>query len=79
MNRRVYRYREPTSFDVKVVFELPNHIHKIEEIGGHIDYMYIFCNNCPTVWQSDFAEAKVKPLIILEATCDYHLWFWHSF
>ena len=39
--------------------------------------MHTYWKNCPTAWQGSFSGAKKKPTIVLEASCDYHLFFWH--
>ena len=47
-------------------------------MGGSLDCMHTFWKNCPVAWQGDFNVAKSKLSIVLEAVCDYHLWFWHT-
>jgi hypothetical protein len=36
--------------------------------------------NCPKAWQGAFSSGKnsTGPTVVLEALCDYHLWFWHA-
>ena len=70
--------RLPTPADVKAIFQLHEHIHKIKGMMGSLDGMHTFWKNCPVAWQGDFNGAKGKPSIVLEAACDHHLWFWHT-
>lgn len=37
----------------------------------------LFWKNCPKAWQGSFKGKENKPTIVMEAICDYHLFFWH--
>ena len=46
---------------------------------GSLDCMHTAWDKCPVGWQGSFKNGKKKkPSIVLEAACDYHLWFWHA-
>jgi hypothetical protein len=46
---------------------------------GSLDCTHTSWKNCPKAWQGSYkGKGKNPPSIILEATCDYHLWFWHA-
>ena len=75
---RIYQseyLRLPTASDVKSIFELHKAQHKVNGMMGSLDCMHTFWKNCPTAWQGSFCKAKGKPSIVLEAVCDYHIFF----
>ena len=54
-------------------------MHGVEGMLGSLDCMHTYWDKCPVAWQGAFSNgAKKKPSIVLEAACDYHLWFWHA-
>ena len=64
----------PTPSDVKAIFELHKHQHKINVMGGSLDCIHTFWKNCYVAWQGNFDGKEKRPSIVLEAACDYHLW-----
>ena len=69
--------RLPTPNDVKAITGLHEVKHGVPGMIGSLDCMHTYWKNCPTAWQGSFCGAKKKPTIVLEASCDYHLFFWH--
>ena len=46
---------------------------------GSLDCMQTKWKNCPLGWQQSFkGQSKGMSTIVLEAACDYNLWFWHA-
>ena len=72
--------RVPTSQDLKSITMLHKSVHSgVEGMLGSLDCMHTYWDKCPVGWQGAFSNgAKKKPSIVLEAACDYHLWFWHA-
>ena len=70
--------RCPTEEDVKSIVRLHKAIHKIDGMLGSLDCMHTAWKNCPVAWQGSFKGAKKIPTLVLEAACDYHMWFWHA-
>ena len=72
--------RKPTSHDLKAVMKLHQSVHMgMAGMMGSLDCMHTYWDKCPVAWQGAFRNgAKKKPSIVLEAACDYHLFFWHA-
>ena len=48
---------------------------------GSLDCMHIPWKNCPMAWKGSYTtgkDKKTQPTLVLEALCDYNLWFWHA-
>ena len=45
---------------------------------GSLDCLHIPWRNCPIAYQGSFSGSKGRPTIILEASANYDLWFWHA-
>ena len=72
--------RPPSSEDLKGITRLHRSVHAgVDGMLGSLDCMHTYWDKCPVGWQGAFMNgAKKKPSIVLEAACDYHLWFWHA-
>ena len=71
--------RVPTSEDLRAITQLHKAVHGVQGMLGSLDCMHTYWDKCPVAWQGAFSNgAKKKPSIVLEAACDYHLWFWHA-
>ena len=47
-------------------------------MGGSLNCMHTYWKNCPVALQGNFKGKEKRPSIVLEAACDYHLWFCHT-
>jgi len=72
--------RSPTSSDLQKINNLHSKVHGVEGMLGSLDCMHSRWKNCPKAWQGAFSSGKnsTGPTVVLEALCDYHLWFWHA-
>ena len=70
--------RTPTPEDLKAIMELHKKIHGVDGMFGSLDCCHTMWKNCPKAWQGSFKGKEDQPSIVLEAACDYHLWFWHA-
>ena len=71
--------RKPTVNDLKAIEKLHFEQHGVRGLYGSLDCMHSWWKNCPKAWQQTFKGKEWKPTIILEAVCDYNLWFWNIF
>jgi hypothetical protein len=69
--------RLPTAEDIKDIYTLHKHAHKVNGMFGSLDCSHTYWKNCPTAWQGSYKGKEGKPSIVLEGICDYHLFFWH--
>ena len=69
--------RLPTPADLKAITKLHKTVHKVDGMFGSLDCSHTTWKNCPKAWQGSFRGKEKKSTIVLEAICDYHLWFWH--
>jgi hypothetical protein len=69
--------RLPTSQDLKNIVELHKEVHNIDGMFGSLDCIHTVWKNCPVAWQGSYMGAKHVPTIVLEALCDYNMFFWH--
>jgi hypothetical protein len=70
----------PTAADLRVICALHQRVHGVSGMLGSLDCMLTKWKNCPMEWQGVFkgrAENKSMRTIVMEAVCDYYLWFWH--
>ena len=69
--------RAPTKADLKSILALHKEKHRgVDGMIGGLDCMHTYWDKCPVAWQGAFKNgSKKKPSIVLEAACDYNLWF----
>jgi hypothetical protein len=70
--------RLPTKKDLIAINKLHKAFHGFDGMFGSLDGMHTYWKNCPVAWQGAYKGKEKKPSIVLEAICDYHLWFWHG-
>jgi hypothetical protein len=70
--------RIPTTQDLKAISNLHKHVHKIDGMFGSLDCMQTYWKNCPGGWKGQYKGKEKKASIVLEAACDYQMWFWHT-
>jgi hypothetical protein len=71
--------RKPSPEDLAAIEQLHFCRHNTRGMYGSLDCMHVFWKQCPKAWQQSYKGKENKPSIVLEAVCDYNLWFWHSF
>jgi Plant transposon protein len=69
--------RLPTASDLKSILLLHKTVHGVEGMVGSLDCSHTYWKNCPKAWQGSYKGKEKMPSIVLEAICDYHLFFWH--
>jgi hypothetical protein len=67
-----------TKDDTRRVMALHKEVHGVPGMLGSIDCMHVPWKNCPYEWQGTCMGKSDSPTIIIEAACDYNLWFWHA-
>jgi hypothetical protein len=69
--------RLPTATDLKSILLLHKTVHGVEGMMGSLDCSHTYWKNCPKAWQGSYKGKEKMPSIVLEAICDYRLFFWH--
>lgn len=70
--------RHPSPDDVRSLSKLHKSVHGFDGMFGSLDCMHTRWKNCPKGWQGSYQGKSKRPTIVLEAICDYHMWFWHA-
>jgi Plant transposon protein len=72
--------RVPDENDLIRMCKLHRAAHGVNGMMGSLDCMHTHWKNCPKAWQASYKSGKESggPTVVLEAMCDYHLWFWHA-
>ena len=71
--------RKPTSEDLMAITQLHHSKHGVPGMFGSLDCMHTVWKNCPIAWHGSYQGKEKAPTLVLEAVCDYNLWFWHAF
>jgi Plant transposon protein len=77
---RLYRkkyLKKPNQEDMSRIAKLHETVHGVPGMLGSLDCMHTRWKNCPMAWQGSYKGQKGYPSVVLEAMCDYHLYFWH--
>jgi hypothetical protein len=69
--------RLPTSDDIKAITKLHKFVHNVDGMLGSLDCTHTYWKNCPVGWKGSYQGQNSAPSIVLEAVCDYNLFFWH--
>jgi Plant transposon protein len=69
--------KKPTQEDMSRIAQVHKTVHGVPGMLGSLDCMHTRWKNCPVAWQGCFKGQKGYPSVVLEALCDYHLYFWH--
>ena len=69
--------RHPTADDLKRIINLHRTVHGVPGMFCSLDCCHLRWKNCPKAWQGIYKGKEGFSSIVLEAACDYHLWFWH--
>ncbi len=72
-----YYLQQPTKEDAKRVLALYEEKHGVSGMFGSLDCMHVGWKNCPVAHQGQYSGKEKKPTLVLEAACDWNLWFWH--
>ena len=70
--------RKPTKADLKAILQLHKSVHGVDGMFGSLDCMHTYWKNCPKAWQGSFKGKEGHASIVMEAICDYHMFFWHA-
>ncbi len=66
-----------TKSDAKNVMMLHETQHGVKGMAGCLDCMHIQLENCPYSLRRKHVEKDGIPTLVLEASCNYKLFFWH--
>ena len=69
--------RIPDEEDLKNIVNLHKNVHKVDGMFGSLDCTHTYWKNCPKGHAGSYYGKEKKPTIVMEAACDYHMWFWH--
>jgi Plant transposon protein len=68
----------PDGKDLKIICQSHKYAHGIDGMVGLLDCSHMYWNNCPKAWQGSSQGKEGKPTVVLEALCNYHMFFWHA-
>ena len=68
----------PSTQQLKNLLELHHNQHGVNGMIGSLDCMHCKWKKCPKAYQGAFEGAKSGPTVVLEAICDYNLYFWDA-
>ena len=69
--------RKLTKSDAKKVSELHNNQHGVPGMIGCLDCMHVPWEHCPNYLRGQHVGKEGVPTLVVEASCDYNLFFWH--
>jgi hypothetical protein len=69
--------RKMSPVDAKRVERLHYEVHGIPGMAFSLDCSHFFWGKCPTSYHGQYKGKESGPTIVVEAGCDYNLWFWH--
>ena len=67
----------PTASQLKSIVNLHKVQHGVPGMVGSLDCMHCKWIKCPKVYHGAFKGSHDSPTVVLEAACDYNLYFWH--
>ena len=67
----------PTKQQMKEIVELHQLVHGVRGMLGSLDCMHTYWDKCPKAFHGSFKGKEKRPSVVLEAACDYNLYFWH--
>jgi hypothetical protein len=72
--------RTPDTLDLKRIVKLhKEERHGVNRMFGSLNCMHTPWRNCQKGWQASSISGKETVLtVVLKASSDYHLWFWHA-
>ena len=70
--------RRPTAANLKAISNLHLAVHGVPGMLGSLDCCHTHWRMCPKEWHGSFKGRNKVPTIVLEASSDYHTWFWHT-
>lgn len=70
--------RAMTRSDLARVMAMHHKQHGVNGIAFSIDCWHLHWKNCLVAWKGQFDGKEDKATLVLEAGCDYNLWFWHT-
>ncbi len=69
--------RQMTKSDARNVAKLHKNQHGVNGMAGCLDCMHIHWENCPNSLRGQHVGKEGVPTLVIEASCDYNLFFWH--
>jgi len=64
--------------DLERVMAMHREQHGVDGIAFSIDCWHLNWKNCPSAWKGQLEGKEGVATLVMEAGCDYNLWFWHT-
>ncbi len=76
-NIRGKYFRSMSPSDAKRVEKLHHDIHGVHGMAFSLDCSHFRWAKCPMQYHGQYKGKEEGPTVVVEAGCDYNLWFWH--
>jgi hypothetical protein len=70
-------YRDMSPADAKRVGKMHHDAHGVHGMAFSLDCIHFSWGKCPTKYHGQYKGKKKTPTVVVEAGCNYQLWFWH--
>jgi hypothetical protein len=70
-------FRKMSTADAKRVEKMHYDVHGIRGMAFSLDCSHFFGGKCPIKYHGQYKGKESGPTVVVEAACDYNLWFWH--
>jgi hypothetical protein len=70
-------FRKMSRADAKRVEQMHYDAHGVHGMAFSIDCTHFLGGKCPTKYHGQHKGKESGPTVVVEAGCDYQLWFWH--
>jgi len=70
-------FQKMSPSDAKRVARMHHEAHGIPGMAFSLDCSHFWGGKCPTQYHGQYKGKESGPTVVVEAACDYNLWFWH--
>ena len=70
-------FRTMSAADAKRVERMHYDVHGVRGMAFSLDCSHFAWGKCPTAYHGQYKGKEDSPTVVVEAGCDYQLWFWH--
>ncbi len=74
---RTKYFRTMSPSDAKRVERMHHEVHGVHGMAYSLDCSHFFGGKYPIKYHGQYKGKEDSPTVVVEAGCDYNLWFWH--